>query len=61
MYYTRTEIDFQFMLNQPKLDCIYHFQTILEPNGMPFGFKSIENGIHNLISVDLTRTRSSFL
>ena len=27
---------------KPKLDCIYHFPIDLEPDGCPFGSKSIE-------------------
>ena len=27
---------------KPNLDCIYQFPIDLEPNGRPFGFKSIE-------------------
>jgi len=26
------DIDVCFLLNQPKLDCIYYFQTDLDPN-----------------------------
>ena len=39
--HTHIEIDFQFLLNQPKSDCIYHFPIDLEPNGNPLGSNSI--------------------
>ena len=39
--FTRKEIDFWFLLNQPKSDCIYHFSIDFKPNAIPFIFKSI--------------------
>ena len=32
---------FEILLNQPELDCIYHFPIDLEPSGRPFDSKSI--------------------
>ena len=31
----------QFLINQSKSDCFYHFPIDFEPNGIPLGFKSI--------------------
>ena len=50
---TRREINFWFLLNQPKLDGIYHFLFDSELNVIPFDSKWI--GKYNLIFVDLSQ------
>ena len=37
--YARKRINFQFLLNSPKSDNIYHFPIDFEPNGIPLGSK----------------------
>ena len=62
MQNARVEIGFQFLLNQSKSDCIFHFPTDFEPNGITFAVPDkSEKEKYNLIQIELTRIRSRFL
>ena len=38
----------RLLLNQLKLDCIYHFPNDFEPNGIPFDTKSVETMVNTI-------------
>ena len=40
-YYTKRKIYLRYLLNQPKLDCVYDLPIDLEPNRIVFDSKSM--------------------
>ena len=58
-FYSYVQIEFRFLLYQPKSDFSYHFPIDLKPNGIPLGPKSI--GKYNPIPVNFSGIRVWYL
>ena len=52
---------FEILLNQTEIRLYFPFTIDLEPDGRPFGSKSIGNGKYNTISVWLNKISNRFL
>ena len=55
-----SQIEFRFLLNQSKSNCIYRFQIDFEPNWIPFGSQSNGNLSLRSLSIKFERNKKSF-